>query len=93
MLDNNDRPERRTALIAKELESLNIDIAALQETRRETQGQIEEKGYSFYWIGKKEGRRDAGVTFAINTLTIRSRHSRLRNRYNCYREPTSSNTQ
>ena len=65
MLDNEVRPERRTALIAKELEAYNIDIAALQETRRETQGQIEEKGYSLYWIGKKEGRRDAGVAFAI----------------------------
>ena len=65
MLDNDVRPERRTALIAKELEAHNIDIAALQETRREMQGQIEEKGYSLYWIGKQEGRRDAGVAFAI----------------------------
>ena len=65
MLDNDKRPERRTALIAKELQSLNIDIAALQETRLEKQGNIREEVYSFYWIGKEEGRRDAGVAFAI----------------------------
>ena len=65
MLDNDKRPERRSALIAKELKSLNIDIAALQETRLEKQGNIQEKDYTFYWIGKEEGRRDAGVAFAI----------------------------
>ena len=58
---------RRSALIAKELEAHNIDIAALQETRREKTGIFDEKGYTFYYIGidKPEGPRNAGVAFAI----------------------------
>ena len=67
MLDDSDSSERRAALIAKELESLTIDITAVQETRRETQGQVEEKDYSFYWIGKNESCRNAGVAFAFKT--------------------------
>lgn len=37
MLDkeNDTRPERRAAMIAKELHRFNMDIAALQETRLE----------------------------------------------------------
>ena len=66
MLDNDTRPERRSALIAKELEKYQIDIAALQETRIEGEGQLQEKNYTFFWIGKTTGRRDAGVAFAIN---------------------------
>ena len=38
MLDNDTLPERRTALIDKELSRYNIDIAALQETRIEGHG-------------------------------------------------------
>ena len=43
------RPERRTALIAWELDRLGIDIAALQETRLAVEGRIYEvdTGYSF----------------------------------------------
>ena len=41
--DNDTRPERRTALIAKELHRYNLDIAALQETKLEGQGQVQEK--------------------------------------------------
>ena len=33
-----DRPERRTALVARELVRYNIDIAALSETRFENEG-------------------------------------------------------
>jgi len=33
MLDKETRPERRTAMIAKEIERYKIDITALQETR------------------------------------------------------------
>ena len=62
-----DDERRRSALIAKELEAHNIDIAALQETRREKTGIFDEKGYTFYYIGidKPEGPRNAGVAFAI----------------------------
>jgi hypothetical protein len=48
-----DRPHRRTVLIASELKKLDIDIAALSETRFLEQGELEEKasGYKFFWQG------------------------------------------
>nr|VZI29872.1 unnamed protein product [Spirometra erinaceieuropaei] len=48
-----NRPERRTALVARELARYKVDIAALSETRFSEQGQLEAE------------RRDAGVAFAI----------------------------
>ena len=65
MLDGENRPERRTALIDRELYRYGVSIAALQETRLEGQGQLTEENYTFFWIGKPEGRRDAGVAFAV----------------------------
>ena len=66
MLDSDSQPERRTALIAKELARYTIDVAALQETRLGGQGQIQESTHTFFWIGKTAGRLDAGVAFAIS---------------------------
>nr|VZI35291.1 unnamed protein product [Spirometra erinaceieuropaei] len=63
-----NRPERRTALVARELARYKVDIAALSETRFSEQGQLEEvgAGYTFFWSGRpKAERRDAGVAFAI----------------------------
>ncbi|BHF85685.1 hypothetical protein SprV_1002885700 [Sparganum proliferum] len=70
LLDNprNNRPERRTALVARELARYKVDIAALSETRFSEQGQLEEvgAGYTFFWSGRpRNERRDAGVAFAI----------------------------
>nr|VZI29241.1 unnamed protein product [Spirometra erinaceieuropaei] len=65
-----NRPERRTALVARELARYKVDIAALSETRFSEQGQLEEvgAGYTFFWSGRpKAKRRDAGVAFAIRT--------------------------
>nr|VZI49586.1 unnamed protein product [Spirometra erinaceieuropaei] len=44
LLDNprSNRPEQRTALVARELARYNVDIAALTETRLSEQGQLEE---------------------------------------------------
>ena len=44
LLDNpkDDRPERRTALVARELNRYNIQIAALIETRLANTGQLSE---------------------------------------------------
>ncbi|KAF7242042.1 Craniofacial development protein 2 [Varanus komodoensis] len=39
-----DQPERRTALVARELTRFNIDIAALCETRLANEGQLTETG-------------------------------------------------
>nr|VZI33166.1 unnamed protein product [Spirometra erinaceieuropaei] len=70
LLDNprSNRPERRTALVARELAPYKVDIAALSETRFSEQGQLEEvgAGYTLFWSGRpKAERRDAGVAFAI----------------------------
>ena len=63
-LKNAERPQRQTALVARELDRYNI--AALQETRLEGQGSLQENNYTFFWIGKEPGiRREAGVGFAI----------------------------
>ena len=71
--DNTERPERRTALIGRELAKYNIDIAALSETRLAGEGQLCEvgAGYTFYWSGRQpEERREAGVGFAIKTELV-----------------------
>nr|VZI42831.1 unnamed protein product [Spirometra erinaceieuropaei] len=63
-----NRPERRTALVARELARYKGDIAALREIRFSEQGQLEEvvAGYTFFWSGRPRAeRRDAGVAFAI----------------------------
>ncbi|BHF70533.1 hypothetical protein SprV_0301358500 [Sparganum proliferum] len=70
LLDNprSNRPERRTALVARELARYKVDIAALSETRFSEQGQLEDvgTGYTFLWSGRpRSERRDAGVAFAI----------------------------
>nr|VZI45790.1 unnamed protein product [Spirometra erinaceieuropaei] len=65
-----NRPERRTALVARELARYKVDIAALSETRFSEQGQLEEvgAGYTFFWSGRPRAeRRDAGVAIAIRT--------------------------
>ena len=71
------RPERRTALIARELGRYNIDIAALSETRRAEEGSLYEVGggYTFYWKGKKQDEdRISGVGFAIRSNLLKSTH-------------------
>nr|VZI43366.1 unnamed protein product [Spirometra erinaceieuropaei] len=65
-----NRPERRTALVARELARYKVDIAALSETRFSEQGQLEDvgAGYTFFWSDRPRAeRRDAGVAFAIRT--------------------------
>jgi hypothetical protein len=56
MIDKNSvpRPERRTALLFRELSRHKIDIAALSETRLADDGPITEPGggYMFFWNGK-----------------------------------------
>ncbi|BHF63659.1 hypothetical protein SprV_0200665300 [Sparganum proliferum] len=63
-----NRPERRTALVARELARYRVDIGALSETRFSKQGQLEKvsAGYTFFCSGRPRAeRRDAGVAFAI----------------------------
>ena len=68
--EDNERPQRRSALVAKELARLNIDIAALSEVRFADQGSLTEHGtgYTLYWSGKtNEERRLSGVVFMMKT--------------------------
>jgi exonuclease III len=83
ILDNKnaERPERRTALVARELARYNVDIAALSETRFAEEGQFTEIGayYAFFWSGRKsEERREAGVGFAIKSRLIKNLTSLLK---------------
>lgn len=73
--ENSERPERRTAFVARELRQYNIDITVLQETRRAGEGQLTEKGagYTFFWKGKEENeQRIHGVGFAVKNELIRN---------------------
>ena len=70
LLDNAqaNRPERRTALVGRELARYKVDIAALSETRLAEEGQLKETGagFTFFWSGRaKDDRREAGVGFAV----------------------------
>lgn len=72
-VEGSSRPERRTALVAEELNRYDLDIAALSETRFSGEGHLIEMGcgYSFFWSGKPAGeRRDGGVGFAIRTNLV-----------------------
>ncbi|VDL91911.1 unnamed protein product [Schistocephalus solidus] len=55
----NNRPERRMSLVARELACYKMDIAALSETRFSEQGQLEEVGSSYTFCSgrPKAGRR------------------------------------
>ena len=69
-----DRPERRTALVAREAARHHVDIAALSETRRANEeGQLTEDGgcYCFFCSGRtSEERREACVGFAIRSHLV-----------------------
>ena len=57
---------RKTAVIDRELQRLNVDIAALQETRLPDSGSLREENYTFFWQGKSaEETREYGVGFAV----------------------------
>ena len=71
---NTNRPERRTALVCKELARFNIDVAALSETRLPEEGNISEAatGYTIFWKGKApEEPRIHGVGFAIRSQLVK----------------------
>ncbi|XP_050675965.1 uncharacterized protein LOC126972906 [Leptidea sinapis] len=73
--ENNLCPERKTALIARELSRYNIDIAALSEAHLADSGELCEElgGYTYYWEGKPANERAAnGVGFAIRNNIARS---------------------
>ncbi len=57
---------RKTAVIDRELDKLNIDIAALLETRLSENGSLKDECCTFFWQGKEaEEPCQHGVSFAI----------------------------
>lgn len=73
--DSSERPERRTALIAHELDRLSVDIAALSETRFLDEGSLTDGNYTFYWKGLPSGSRKLhGVGFAIKNSIVSRLH-------------------
>ncbi len=71
---SSDRPERRTALVARELARFNIDIAALCEISLANEGQLTETGgsYTFFWCGRSSDERcESGVSFAVKNYLVR----------------------
>ena len=72
MLDREEsyRLERRTALVAKELDRYGVDIAGLAETRLSEENHLVEvgSGFTFFRKGKPAGvKREGGVGFTIKT--------------------------
>ncbi|XP_071956845.1 craniofacial development protein 2-like [Antedon mediterranea] len=64
---------RKTAIINRELKRLNIDIAALQETRLPSDGSIRERDYTFFWQGLEPDQpRLHGVGFAVRNSLVAS---------------------
>ena len=64
---------RKTAVIDRELSRLNIDVAALQETRLPEDGSLREHNYTFFWRGKgTEEARIHGVGFAVRNSLLPS---------------------
>ncbi|XP_064094379.1 craniofacial development protein 2-like [Macrobrachium nipponense] len=71
--ENENRPERRTAFVARELHRLNLDIVALSETRIAGEGQLCEEGggYTFFWKGQEpKTPRKHGVGFAVKNCML-----------------------
>ena len=67
------RPERQTALVAKELNRYDIDIAVLCETRLPGYDSFVDNGYTFFWSGKTEQeRRESGVGIAIRNSIVQN---------------------
>ena len=66
------RAQRRTALVAKELQALRLDVVALTEVRKKGTGQMEEKmgGFTIFWKGKDDEVRNHGVGFAVRTKLL-----------------------
>jgi len=64
---------RKTAVIDRELHRLNVDIAALQETRLPEDGSLKEEHYTFFWQGRGiEDVREHGVGFAVRNTLLRT---------------------
>ena len=72
-LNDEDLEVRKTAVIDTELQSRNVKIAALQETRLSGTGSIKERNYTFYWFGRPQDQvRLFGTGFAVHNSLVTS---------------------
>jgi len=63
---------RKTAVINNELLRLQVDIAAVQETRLADSGTLKEKDYTFFWQGKSAvDWKEHRVGFAIRITLLK----------------------
>ena len=56
--DDSDRPQRRSALVARELFRLGVDIAALSEVRFAEEGSLVEHGDGYTLFGAVERKKN-----------------------------------
>uniref|UniRef100_A0A0L8HXG3 Endonuclease/exonuclease/phosphatase domain-containing protein n=1 Tax=Octopus bimaculoides TaxID=37653 RepID=A0A0L8HXG3_OCTBM len=62
---------RKTAVIDRKLTRLNVDIAALQNTRLADCGSIRERNHTFFWKDlEKDERRIHGVRSAVQNRLL-----------------------
>ena len=79
--DDSDRPQRRSALVARELSRLDVDIAALSEVSFAEEGSLVEQGagYTLFWSGRaKEEHRQSGVGFMMKNAIANKLHPTYR---------------
>ena len=64
LIDGGNRPERRTAKVAQQLASYDIDVAALTETSLEGEGSMTEVGQATCFFSGRESPKDNQGTMA-----------------------------
>ena len=74
MQNSIDRPQRHSALVARELARLDIDIATLSDVRCAEQGSLAQDGadYTLFCSRRNKDKRGlSGVSFMIKTSSAR----------------------
>ena len=72
MQDSEDCPQQCSALVARQLAGLDIDIAALSEVQFVEQGSPREDGasYTLFWSGKNKDKRCLPGVFIMTKTSI-----------------------
>lgn len=89
--------QRKTAILTRELNRYDVDIAALSETHLTEEGQLTEvgAGYTIVWKGRPTGeKRQSGVVFVIKTSLVDRLDTlpySISNRLMSFRVPLSRN--
>lgn len=73
-------PERKTAIVARELGHFNVDVAATSEIHLADEEELVENlgGYAFFWKGTDSSEpRRSGVRFAVKNCLAKRLHECL----------------